>query len=75
MKRCKLKITIVATYDAEFEDVAAASEMIEMLERDPHPGTPLGLTTPLSITAESWRIRIAKKNHSVEVVNDDQVLP
>jgi hypothetical protein len=62
VKLCKLKMTIVLTYDAEFEDVAAASAMIKMLESDPHAGTAISLTT------SRWRVQLADKIVGVEVL-------
>jgi hypothetical protein len=60
MKRCKLKMTVVVTYEAEFEDDAALSAMIESLKRDPYPGT------ALSVATERWRVRLAERGHVVE---------
>jgi hypothetical protein len=60
MKRCKLKMTVIVTYDAEFEDDVALADMVEMLKRDPYPGT------ALSVTTERWRVRLMERDHIVE---------
>lgn len=58
--RCKIQITVVSTYDAEYECDDALARMIESLQRDPMPGNHLGMT------AADCRIRIADRSNIVE---------
>ena len=60
MKSCKIQITVVATYDTEYEDDAALEYMLELLRRDPVPGSHLGVSTA------DCRIRITDRSNIVE---------
>ncbi len=60
MRHCKIQITVVGTYDAEYEDDQALARMIELLQRDHAPGSHLG------VTISGCSIRLTDRSNIVE---------